>query len=215
MFFIFQTFIQKYGKIILPLGIIGVAILFYFQKPFSQDETSLITTVPPQQQLIEENEESVPEEDIQIMVDVKGAVHHPGVYELTTDQRIIDAIQMAGGYLEDAETTLINHAQKLEDEMVIFVPKKGETYPPEIHDSIQAFTPNVSNSSSKETSKVNINSATESELLSLPGIGPAKAQAIISYRQEQGAFKQIEDIKNISGIGDKTFEKLKDMITVR
>jgi len=216
VFLIFQELIEKYGKILIALGIIGVVILFYFLQQNGQDETSLISTIP-EQQIVEQIEEDTESSDVppSVIVDVKGAVRHPGVYELSAEDRIIDAVQLAGGYLEEAETTFINHAQKLEDEMVIYIPKKGEKLPSDTPGPLQTFPSITTKTKSNEQSKVNINTAGESELMTLPGIGPSKAQAIIQYRDEHGAFKQIEDIKNISGIGEKTFEKLKDSITVR
>lgn len=161
-------------------------------------------------EVIEENtvEEVVAEEEVQrIMVDVKGAVNSQGVHELQQGDRVKDAIDLAGGVTEYADEVQINYAQLLEDEMLIYVPKIGE-----ISEQVALTNSTSSNSSSSET--VNINKATAEELQQLTGVGPSKAEAIIQYREENGGFKVIEDIQNVTGIGEKSFEKIKDEITV-
>jgi competence protein ComEA len=102
----------------------------------------------------------------------------------------------------------VNLARRVHDEEQIYVPRKGEESPP-------VLPPSLSSPSNQEGDKVNINTATAEELSTLPGIGPTKAQSIIDYRTINGPFRAIEDIKNVKGIGDATFEKLKDKITVR
>lgn len=218
VFFIIFKAIKKYGRVVLFPGIICTILLFIFlqQDPSDKEEAYTITTIPPQpsEEVIREDAESTEKTMIEkIMVDVKGAVKSPGVYELTTVDRVIDAIERAGGYTADAQSAAVNHAQKLQDEMVIYIPKTGE-------EPAQSFA-NGQTTSSPATSadplvdKVDLNSADEAKLTTLPGIGPSKAQAIIAYREESGPYKTIEDLKNVSGIGDKTFEKLKDKIMVK
>ena len=172
----------------------------------SQEQTNQVV-----QQQNEDESEPVQET---IVVDVRGAIAHPGVYELTLGDRMIDAIELAGGYTKEADTSGINHAQKLQDEMRIYVPKVGEKLAEPLVDGQATVLLPSSDSQNSETDKVNLNNADEKELTTLPGIGPAKAQAIITYRDENGPFQSIEELKNISGIGDKTFEKLKDLIAV-
>ncbi|SOC20746.1 competence protein ComEA [Ureibacillus xyleni] len=203
--------LKKYAKTMLFPSFVLIFILFYFLQQDSKDEPfESISTIPQQQseQLNNENEE---QPIVNIMVDVKGEVYFPGVYELTTEDRVIDAINLAGGYTEQAETKHVNHAQKLQDEMVIYIPKKGEELENQPIESI-VMSGQVSNDTSD---KININTADESQLTTLPGIGPSKAQAIIAYREENGSFKTIEDLTNVSGIGDKTFEKLKELIDIK
>lgn len=213
-----QSFWQKYKKSMLLPGILVISGLCYFF--FSRSDSS-----PPQEELIEtiqpieqpNMKDSVDEAVIQqVFVDIKGAIMYPGVYELQTDQRIIDAVQLAGGYTQNADTHLINHAQKVEDEMVIYIPIKGEK-PNDITSTI--LTMPISGASQGDSGvkdqKVNLNKADEAALTTLSGIGPSKAQSIISYREENGSFKTIEDLKKVSGIGEKTFERLKDFITVK
>jgi len=213
-----QSFWQKYKKSMLLPGILIISGLCYFF--FSSSDSSL-----PQEELIEtiqpieqpDMKESVEEAVIQqVFVDIKGAVMYPGVYELQTDQRIIDVVKLAGGYTQDADTQLINHAQKVEDEMVIYIPQKGEKLDEITSNLLKMPTSGTSQGDNgMKEQKVNLNKADEALLTTLSGIGPSKAQSIISYREENGSFKTIEDLKQVSGIGDKTFEKLKDFITVK
>lgn len=161
-----------------------------------------------------------------IKVDVKGFVVNPNVYELDENSRVIDAIKIAGGLIDGANTELINLSQKLTDEMVIIVysnwqineyrnSKKEVVYieVDKCPDNINGACINKNNQT-KTTGKVNINSATEAELTKISGVGASKAKDIIEYREQNGGFKQIEDIKNIKGIGDALFEKIKDSITI-
>ncbi|WP_144547744.1 helix-hairpin-helix domain-containing protein [Bacillus sp. X1(2014)] len=146
-----------------------------------------------------------------IMVDVKGQIKQPGVYQANTGERVIDVISRAGGLTDKADQGLVNFAEHVKDEMIIYIPAKGEAG---ISSSITSSgNPGLSVGSQKEA-KININKADETELQNLPGIGPAKAAAIIEYRNTSGPFKAVEDLKSISGIGDKTFEKLKDLIAI-
>lgn len=223
MFLIFQEVVKKYGKrVILPFILLSVLIFYflYSEEKTTTEDIQLISSVPQETKIQNHVEEPTKtESNEKVIVDVKGAVKYPGVYELTVNDRVIDAINQAGGYTKNADSSTINHAQKLQDEMVIYVPKKGEDVSEKLQ-AIQSQPTTISSTSSGGTSsseslKVNINTANETELTTLSGIGPSKAKAIISYREENGPFKTIEDIKNVSGIGEKTFEKLKDSITVK
>ena len=157
-----------------------------------------------------EKETSPERDDTIMMVDVKGAVQNPGVYPVFPGERVVDVLKKAGGLREDADDTKINLSQKVSDEMVIYVPRQGEETA-----SVASITSSAGGSSSEGDKKVNINTADREELQTLPGIGPAKADAIIEYRESHGPFQTIEDILNVSGIGEKSFEKLKDQITVQ
>jgi len=197
---------------LIPSILVISGLLFYFY--FSNSDSShpqeeLIETIQPIEEinLIESAEEAVQQ---QVFVDIKGAVMYPGVYELQSDQRIIDAVQLAGGCMENADTQYVNHAQKVQDEMVIYIPIKGE----QLGDVSTNLLMLPTESQNKEQ-KININLADVETLTTLPGIGPSKAQSILSYREENGRFSTIDDLRNVSGIGDKTFEKLKDSITVK
>ena len=135
----------------------------------------------------------------------KGEVKDPGVYKLKEGSRVIDAINASGGLKENANTYSVNLSKKITDEMVIIVPSNSEN----TNISNNTITQNTKNSS-----LVNINTATTKELSSITGIGESKASNIVKYREENGNFSSIEDIKNVSGIGDSLFEKIKKYITV-
>lgn len=175
-----------------------------------------------------------------IYVDVKGAVKNPGVYELSNTSRVIDAINLAGGLSDLADTINLNLSKKLSDEMIIIVYTKTElsTYYKKNNNRnavcaslecvciddyndacISKESANKSNSKTDNTtkstnSKVSINTATKEELMTLSGIGESKAEKIITYRNDNGNFNSIEDLKKVSGIGNSIFEKIKDKITL-
>ncbi len=145
-----------------------------------------------------------------ITVDVKGAVKQPGVYELRSNSRVHDAIYKAGGMTADANSQSVNLAQKLTDEAVIYVAKEGEDVPA----LGSSESPVTSSAPAEKTGKVRLNRATESELQTVSGIGQKRAQDIIAYREANGPFRSVDDLKNVSGIGEKTLEKLRDAFTV-
>lgn len=149
-----------------------------------------------------------------IFIDIKGAVVYPNIYEMTSGQRLYDVVEKAGGFTEHADQNQVNLAQRLQDEMVIYIPMKGEDVPE--HLALSPVTPagKGDETGGEETQKININTADAAGLTTLNGIGEKKAQMIIDYREEQGPFIAVEDIKNVSGIGEKSFENLKDSITV-
>lgn len=154
-----------------------------------------------------------------LVVDVKGAVIHPGVYRLQTGDRVGDAIAEAGGFAQKADQDQINMALKVQDEMAIFVPKKGQKTRPQLGNGTQSntsetATEGAASDSGSAAAQININEADAAGLQNLPGIGPAKAQAIIQYRTAHGPFKRVDDLNNVSGIGDKTLERIKPQATV-
>ncbi|MBF8419037.1 helix-hairpin-helix domain-containing protein [Heyndrickxia coagulans] len=157
----------------------------------------------------------------EVYVDVKGAVKHPGIYKAEADDRVYDLIQEAGGFNENADRNQVNLAQKVKDEMVIEVPKKGEkaasaqTAPAAAGISAPASASSGTAASSEAAAQVNINTADQTQLETLPGIGPSKAAAIIEYREKNGPFQKPEDLKNVSGIGDQTFAKIENSITLQ
>ncbi|MFC5732357.1 helix-hairpin-helix domain-containing protein [Cytobacillus gottheilii] len=186
----------------------GLLILFFFFPGQEGDDLTQINEEAVQQQealpVTKEVTEEPAEEEI-ILVDVKGSVENPGVYEAEDGDRVLDLIADAGGLEKGADEKKINFAQRVTDEMVLYIPKEGEETA-EIELNMPA------NSTDDET--VNLNTADSAELQTLPGIGPAKAEAIIDYRDTNGPFKEKEELKEISGIGDKTYEKLAELIKV-
>ncbi|WP_404404000.1 helix-hairpin-helix domain-containing protein [Jeotgalibacillus malaysiensis] len=187
---------QKPLFVFIPLLILFLFFMFY---QTTQSSVPVESPLHEKKSLINQTEgASAVLEDPFIFVDVKGEVKHEGVYEMKIGDRVIDLIQKAGGELPEADMAAVNMAQKLQDEMVIMVP---------------AISSELTGNQPVQSDTININNATQSELETIPGIGPAKASAIIQYREEHGQFKSIEEIMNISGIGEKTFEKLKESIS--
>lgn len=168
-------------------------------------------------------------EEINYKVDLKGEVNNPGIYTLKKGSRVIDVIEAGGGLTENANTEVINLSKKISDEMVIIIYSNYEvrefSKTKEIEEKVQNKCVQkdenalrndaciTSNNSSKVQGKININIASKDELMTLTGIGESKANDIIKYREEH-KFNTIEDIKEVSGIGDSLFAKIKENITV-
>lgn len=153
-----------------------------------------------------------------LCVHVDGAVKSPGVFYLEAGSRIIDAIDAAGGFTKKASTAAVNLAQSLEDGQQVFIPTQDEAVPPAPSappsGGSAGGSSSGSGSSSSSSGLVNINQASAEELVTLSGIGEATAAKIIADREANGPFQTIEDIKRVSGIGDKKFEALRDFICV-
>ena len=162
-------------------------------------------------------------------VDIKGSINNPGVYEIDCDKRIIDVINMAGGLTENADTSILNLSKKVKDEMYIIVYSNDEIkeYKKELLPSKEIIKkieekiicPDKDNDAceyneikkEEKDTRVNINTASKEELMTLTGIGESKADKIIEYRNNN-KFTKIEDIKNVSGIGESVYNKIKDYI---
>ncbi len=147
-----------------------------------------------------------------VRVYVSGAVATPGVYTLPPHSLVHDAIQAAGGASAEANLERINLALEVRDQQQIHVPRKGESAPAQ--PTLLSLPSSAAASAVPGARRVNINTATLAELETLPRIGPSIAQRIIDYRTRNGPFKQIEDIKNVSGIGEAMFSAIKDLIAV-
>lgn len=169
------------------------------------------------------NEANKSQKDVgvkEITVYISGQVAKEGVVTLSRDKRLADAVEKLGGLTKNADTNNINLAMKLEDEKHYIIPKEGEVIQNN-SDSTQVTSNKDNNSSNNATqsdsqgSKININTADLKQLDDIPGVGEATANKILSYRDENGEFKSIEEIKNVNGIGDKKFENMKDLICVK
>ncbi|RFU71660.1 hypothetical protein D0469_00705 [Peribacillus saganii] len=213
-----MNIVLKYKKALIG----GAALVFLFVGYFlyqgkeNEPETGMDDMVFPMAAPQAEKEKTVEykkeEPPAVIKVDVKGAVHKPGVYAADPGDRVIDLIMEAGSFSDKADKDKVNLAQAVADQMVIYVPEAGDDLPQLT--AAAGSTAEITGDSGTGKSKVNLNTAEQADLETLPGIGPAKAAEIIAYRNQTG-FKTIEDLRNISGIGDKTFEKLKDFIMVQ
>ena len=206
-----RSFIEHYRAYLISAGVIIVILIFVLLKLFQGQEAEE-TPFPIDTSVVEETTEDLEETSpTTVFVEVKGAVNAPGVYELPGDARIKNVLDIAA-VSKNADLLTVNQSLKLKDEMVIYVPFKGELDSKEIPYLTTGDSTNLEGS--EESSKVNINTADVSELTTLNGIGEKKAQAIIEYREEFGLFSKVEDLMNISGIGEKTFENLQADITI-
>ena len=199
---------SKKQKIIIGiiLAIIATILINYVYSRKTNFEKEEISTYEEN-----ENEElkEEAEEEKEIVIHIAGAVKTEGIIFLKEGARLNEAIEKAGGTLEEADMTQVNLACQLEDGMKVYIPKKGEVM--EENQTDTATSEKENNNTSK---KININKATQSELETLPGIGPSTASKIITYREENGKFKTIENIKDVSGIGEAKYNSIKDFITV-
>jgi competence protein ComEA len=200
-----MTFNKPVKKNLLTIiAIIAVAVFGIIFKILSSPQEIIIDETGAAATEISENSETVFEEYEIILAYITGEVNNPGVYELKNGDRVKDIVDMAGGFTDEADTVNINLAQKIRDEDRVYIPKLGES-PPEFETNKKPALIDIN--------LIDINSATVSELSALPGIGNVKGQNIVNHRESFGKFKSIEELKNVSGIGEKTFEGLKDLVT--
>ncbi len=193
---------------LLVVIIIGLGIILYKNINFEKN----ITINPPINP--SENNSTVKIEIPPIIVHIAGAVRSPGVYQLKSTDRIIDAVKIAGGPTEQAYLNAINLAALLKDGQKIIVPYKiTDSSDGADNENIYKKVENINSFSTAD--KININTANASTLRTLPGIGPVLSERIIEYRNQNGLFGIIDDIKDVSGIGEKKFEGIKDLICVQ
>lgn len=157
----------------------------------------------------EKFEKKTKTQDEEIYAYITGCVKNPGVYKLNSTSRVKDLIDKSGGFCKDADLESINLSQKLKDEMKIHVNKIGEVKNQKSANHVES----TDNEQKNGLSKININTASKEQLMTLPGVGSSRADEIIKYRSKN-RFQSIEDIQNISGIGQKSFEKIKEKIIV-
>lgn len=231
-----ETIIEKMKeyKILIGLSLIGLIIAGFFMingqssrrsnvaelaqetvtsSGAESEKISIGTKKNSQKEKAEPQTSSSAESEF-LTVDVKGAVKNPGIYQLKKTSRINDAIQKAGGLTTDADSKSINLAQKLTDEAVVYVATMGENAASVSSNTGQSSTSGTSEVASQKGNKVNLNTADLSELQTISGIGQKRAQDILDYREANGKFNSVDDLKNVSGVGAKTLEKLKEYVTV-
>lgn len=231
-----MTFTYRHKKqiILVCLGLVLLLVIgsFFIYKNYTAENKEEKNIVLNTKKDIKKDEEE--EEEVYYQVDIKGEVINPGIYTVKEGSRVIDVIRLAGDLTEVADTSVLNLSKKVKDEMVIIVysydevvnftaTKEKEEIEQEAclsqngiqNDAcIKDSTDDTSSSSVVISGKVSLNTATLDELMTLPGIGEAKAQAIIEYREEVGAFQNIEELKEVSGIGDAIFDQIKENITI-
>ena len=205
--------IQKVIFVIIAIAAFGV-IAYYVYGNNTKDINQVT-----KEQVLENKEET--EEQEKIVVHITGAVKTEGVVTLPENSRLADAVEKAGGLTADADKDKINLAYILEDGSKIKIPSKNDkkVEEEEILTTSEEFVENSYKSETKSdnttSKKVNINKANQTELETLPGIGPSIALKIINYRTENGRFSAIEDLKKVNGIGDSKFENIKNLISIK
>lgn len=200
---------QKIIKIAIAVLIGIFAIVYYFST--SNKETNYEEILTNEVVIENKQDENIEEEKPMIKVYVTGEVNNPGVIELEEGARIEDAIENAGGIKPEANLNDVNLAYEVSDGEKIYIPNLLDATGTENIEEMSTENSSTSNSNKK----VNINKATVTELTNIPGIGESTAEKIIAYREENGKFKSVEDIKKVSGIGTSKYEKLKDYISVK
>ena len=220
-------FLKKYKYVItIFLFMLIIFYIVFVKVNLKSKEKNLVDN---QVVITEVEKVEVDLKDDLVYVDIKGAVKKPGVYKINSDKKIIDVITIAGGLMENANTDNINLSKKVTDEMVIIIYTDEEVKNSNIVDTVikvidkECVCPNIQNDGCINTEindsitnvnkTININTATLEELMSINGLGEAKAKAIIKYREENGYFKIIDDLLNVSGIGVALLEKIKEYIT--
>lgn len=192
---------NKSNIALLLVIILSFISFFLFNQRKQEDQTS--EGVSLDFDLVNDSDLMVEKEvaSDEIIVDVKGEVNKPGIYEVKSDMRVNDVISLAGGLNKNADESQLNLAAKVIDEMIIQVP------------SINHEISELENNGVQSTfDKIKLNQATVDDLVTLSGIGPSKAEAILSYRDEVGMFKEVDDLLNVSGIGEKTLDAIRDEI---
>ncbi|MGX7203752.1 helix-hairpin-helix domain-containing protein [Enterococcus pingfangensis] len=194
-----RAYLKKYPYlIVLPL-IAAIAAWFLFKNEPEEEVDPMIFATSSSQETKQSSQEWY--------VDVKGAVKKGGMYQIAQGMRLMDAIELAGGFTAEADQNQINFSKLLADQEIIYVPKIGEEIPT-IHET------DLNKTAQEAEEKININTADSNELQQLSGIGEKRAADIVKYREENGSFRAVEDLTKVSGIGEKTLENLKDSITI-
>jgi competence protein ComEA len=210
-----MDYFTKRERIVLLVVVISIISVVIFKMGFKDlkkseiEPLNFVSTVNTEEIEVEQEEETTV-----IMVHISGQVYKPGIVEIDLGKRLTDAIKLAGGLKKEADLDRINLAKKLIDEEKIYIPKVGEELNSDIIELVSSNNSNDNAVVSNSTGKININKCSQIELESLPGIGEVLAMRIIDYRN-LNVFTTIEDLKQVSGIGDKKYESLKDLITVK
>ena len=228
--------------ITIILFVIVIVFLCFLKFNLLKEKDNIVSNMDIVKDSVDIEKEMIEEENKKIRVDIKGAINNPSVYEIDTGSRVIDLINIAGGLKDNADTSLINLSKILSDEMVIYIYTKEEVRNSNLVNTVikviekECVCPNIENdgcindkiedtisnkpsndnnetSDNNDSHLININNASLDELMTIPGIGKQKAEAIIKYRKDN-KFNSIEDITNVSGIGNPLYESIKAYITV-
>ncbi len=212
------------GLVIITIIIFIVSIFLYKQKSSNAFKEEYMTEIFEEEsndnmeytETLEEDTTIINEDSIdrnKIIVEIKGEVAKPDVYQLEEGSIIKDLIDMAGGVTEEADLSKINRAEELLNHELIIIGNINDETESSVVQNNSTYSSN-GNNSDKVSTLININTADLEQLKEITGIGNIKAQSIIDYREANGGFKSLEELKNVDGIGDKTFEKIKEQITL-
>ena len=212
------------GLAIITIIIFIVSIFLYKQKSSNAFKEEYMTEIFEEEsndnmeyiETLEEDTTIINEDSIdrnKIIVEIKGEVAKPDVYQLEEGSIIKDLIDMAGGVTEEADLSRINGAEELLNHELIIIGNINDETESSVVQNNSTYSSN-GNNSDKGNTLININTADLEQLKEITGIGNIKAQSIIDYREANGGFKSLEELKNVDGIGDKTFEKIKEQITL-
>ncbi|CDB74536.1 MULTISPECIES: ComEA family DNA-binding protein [Clostridia] len=212
------------GLVIITIIIFIVSIFLYKQKSSNAFKEEYMTEIFEEEsndnmeytETLEEDTTIINEDSIdrnKIIVEIKGEVAKPDVYQLEEGSIIKDLIDMAGGVTEEADLSRINRAEELLNHELIIIGNINDETESSVVQNNSTYSSN-GNNSDKVSTLININTADLEQLKEITGIGNIKAQSIIDYREANGGFKSLEELKNVDGIGDKTFEKIKEQITL-
>lgn len=209
---------KKVIKLLSGLAVVFICGILYFLNSVGETPDTVITegfsdTVVTGQNQKNDSPTEKPEKAA-VYIHVCGQVKKPGVYVFTREPRVIEAIEKAGGFTKKADSSSLNQAAKVTDGTQLMIPAITDSKAVSDSKATVPKTGTDANVSVQKTDRVNINTASKEELMTLSGIGESKASQILSYREENGFFQKTEDIMNISGIKEGVFGKIKDRITV-
>ncbi len=208
---------KKIILILFGIAIILSGVIYVLYQNSKTDDDEVETIIKEEIDPPKEEPSSEKEKDT-VIVDIKGMIKNPGVYTVPVGSRVNDVISVAGGLLEGADTSLINLAKIVSDEMTIIIYSSEEVQDKYREEICVCDCPEITNDACLNTDEeerlINLNTASKEELQEVPGIGEAKAEEIIKYRNQNGPFKSLDDIKNVAGIGESLFEKIKDYLII-
>ncbi|MEH7399831.1 helix-hairpin-helix domain-containing protein [Gottfriedia acidiceleris] len=194
----------------LGLVIVGILVVNFYQTERKNEVVFAKQSI--EEEIVKKKDDqkkevSMPVNSKVFMVDVKGAIQKPGVIQCNEGERVFDVIRLAGGFKEKADVNKVNLAEKIVDEMVIYVPFNGE-------ETDQTIITNRGDET-KQNEMIDINHASQSDLEKIPGVGPAKAKNILEYIDQNGPFTSVEQLESVNGIGKKSLEKMTPYIVIR
>lgn len=180
--------------------IIGLILIYKLEDNYTEYENI---------EILDTTSEEIAPMQKNIKIHISGQTNYNGILELTEGSRIDDAIKKAGGLTQNADINKINLAYELSDGQKLYIPRKDE------EENKEYVTEKSGLENEEKDEKININKATQTELETLPGVGPSLAMKIIKYRKENGKFTNIEELKNVSGVGENKYEQIKELIKIK